>query len=321
MTASIDHWRFFTEFCRYERLAGGPDPHMACVGEMAAGLGRQSAWDWCGVYIACYNVPTAEILYRELPARGLEQEQWIRDNWAGLAFRRERRPVRTPAKLARYMESWEEWASHDRPWMSGLMGPHEAYEAAWRDVLTVWGLGRYVALKALEFLRRYAGAPIELPDIRPAGGWSPRQALALLYPEHEPYLNGDDRAGNLAVANGLAFDAQQRLWDAGVEVDLYNLQVLLCDYKQSAVGQRQYPGRSLDSEMVHARKVHAHFGNTTQLWEVRSRLFPAWALGELNGWDDVRPLGPVLAEHGYTWSDRLYDWNASKDRLDQPVRR
>lgn len=320
-----DHWRFFGEFCKYDRLAGGPDPHMACVGEMS----RSNTWSqkmWrAGCYVGVYNVPTAEIIWQEfdsyLPPG--ELEAWIDRHWDGIAFRRERRAVRSREKLARYLRSYASWVEGEHVWLDGPYSPEEAYEIAWRDVQRVYGMGRYVALKILEFMRRYCGAQIELPDMRPSGGWSPRAALALLYPHSATDLNSsrDDPLLN-GYANHLFEDARRRLsQDHGVPLDRYNMQVLLCDYKQSVVGRRQYPGRSQDSELVYADKVHGHFGGEqTEMWLARANLFPHWALGELQGWDDVRgELGHVLAEHHYTWSDSKFDWHASAADLANPV--
>jgi hypothetical protein len=329
LAVSVDHWKQFAEFCHYEQLAGGPDPHMALVGEMSRGEPLEEIWWRAGCYIACYNAPTAEAIWKHWTAREVRANpegfrRWIRENWAGLGFRRERRAVRTPEKLGRFFISYVGYMpllkTHFHP-EANTLGPYDAYEMAWREVQKVYGLGRYVALKILEFLQRYAQAPIALPDIRARGGWSPRRALALLYPDDAEALEGDDSPGNIALAEERALKVREWIRYLGIPLSMYNLQVLLCDYKQSAVGRRQYPGRSQDSEIVYARKVESHFTDIKlDMWEARKRLFPHWALGELNGWEEVRePLGDVLADHGYTWSDSLYDWHASKDNLAEPV--
>lgn len=320
-----EHWKFFAEFCHYDRLAGGPDPHMACVGEMSKDCSLEEKIWRAGCYIGVYNVPTAEIIWQELSSTSsrLDMIRWVDHNWNGLSFRRERRAVRSKDKLAKYLISYAEWMEDRGTWWDGLMSPEEAYSAAWRDVHKVYGLGRYVALKLLEFYQRYCNAPIELPDMRPSGGWSPREALALLYPFSRVELTSTrddallDGYANHMFEQGRSYLASE----FGVELDRYNMQVLLCDYKQSVIGRRQYPGRSQDSELDHARKVFSWFGDDgTTMWEARKNIFPHWALGELNDWHDVRkPLGHVLADYNYTWSDSLYDWESSMDQLDKPV--
>jgi hypothetical protein len=318
-----EHWKFFAEFCHYDRLAGGPDPHMACIGHMAKDCNEIDRIWYAGCYIGVYNVPTAEVIFNELSWSASPQliTTWVDRHWDGLSFRRERRAVRSRAKLAKYLISYSEWMRKDHAWWDGLMSPTEAYEAAWRDVHKVYGIGRYVALKLLEFFQRYCDAPIELPDMRPSGGWSPREALALLYPEHAMILKSSDPRLDV-IANHKFEEARVYLeLGLGVSLDRYNMQVLLCDYKQSVIGKRQYPGRSQDSELDYAREVHSYFGeDDTTMWETRKAIFPHWALGELNGWEDVRSeLGNVLADYKYTWSDAVYSWRESKDNLAKPV--
>lgn len=318
-----DHFRFFSDFCRYETVVGGPDPHMACVGHMSKDCGlRERVWR-AGCYIGVYNVPTAEVIWQNWPRDRVFEEgdnlgAWISENWKGLGFRRERRAVRSPEKLTRYLLSYSSWIEdwNRRDWVaSAQQYPFGAYEDAWKDVQQVYGLGRYVALKILEFYQRYCDVGVQLPDLRPKGGWSPRAALALLYPRYAEQLNGDDRKMHLELANTLAVQTSVRLKeDHGIRLSRYNLQVLLCDYKQSIIGQRQYPGRSLDSEIVYRRKVEEHFGNETGMWEAREALFPPIALGEKRGWSDVREeLGDVLAVHGYTWTDLRWDYLRTTD--------
>lgn len=322
----MNHWQGMAEFCRYEKLAGGPDPHMAVVGHLSRESSLHERFWRAGCYLAVYNVPTAELLWRNWSAEAVRDapqkfQEWIEDNWARLQFRRERRAVRSRAKLARSLSSYALWMQDLdlRGWFTGDAGdPEEAYEYAWEDVGQVWGMGRYVTLKWCEFVRRYCAAPIELPDLRARGGWSPRAGLALLHPDHAAQLTGDDRFEHLRLADYLAERTRGVLADLyNLELDRYELQVLLCDYKQSAVGRRQYPGRSQDSELVYGLK--AGLGDSG-LWRARAELFPAWALGELSGWREVRePLGNVLADYGYTWSDSVYDWVCSRDDLERPV--
>lgn len=323
-------WEHFADFVRWERAVGGPDPHMALVGK----LSENEEWlerVWrAGCYIGVYNVPVAQALWQELSWKDVVAHSadalrdWLTENWEGIVTRRERRSVRTPAQLGRFLQEYAEWAYelHRRPWLDpGYASPAARYELAWDDCQRVYALGRYVALKLLEFLRRYCEAPLELPDLRARGGWSPRAGLALLFPSHSASLNGDDRLPNLRLADSLADETRLRLdWDYGLPLDRYNLQVLLCDFKQSLVGRRQYPGRSHDSELVYHAKVAGHWGLDRSMFDARLFLFPGVALGELQGWTDVREeLGHVLSEHGYTWSDLLYDYALSRDDLAHPV--
>jgi hypothetical protein len=335
VTNGPDHWAQLAEFCRWETAVGGPDPHMALVGKLSEHESLAERIWRGGCYIGVYNVPVAQALWTAWPwdaVRGFRVSEedltrWLAERWDGIVTRRERRAVRRPEQLARFLCQYAVWAElvPARRWFDGS-GPADArerYEAAWVDCQTVYALGRYVALKILEYLRRYCDAPILLPDLRAAGGWSPRAALALLFPDRAESLTGGDSEHDVSVANATAAEAGLRLrWDFDIDLDTYRLQVLLCDYKQSWAGRRQYPGRSHDSEFVYYDRVAEFWNLDRSMFDARALLFPAVALGELAGWDAVRDdLGHVLVDHGYTWSDLRFDYLASRDDLAHPVER
>jgi hypothetical protein len=321
--ADPKQWDFFAEFIKWEKAVGGPDPHMALVGAMVED--RQwidRAWAG-GCYVGVYNAPTAEVLWTQWPhvrvmAEPEALEPWISQHWNGLAFRRERRAARSSLKLAQFMISYANWITDamDQEWWDG------GYDAAWRAGDQVYSVGRYIKLKMLEYLRRYCAAPFQLQDLRAKGGWSPRTALCLLYPDHAPALLGDDRKEHLVVAERLTRETGQRLReDYSLSIDSYELQVLLCDYKQSYSGKRQFPGRSQDSELAYYRKISPYWNHETKIFETRARIFPHVALGEIQGWSGVREeLGHFLRVNRKTWSDFLYDYTATTD-LRNPVPR
>ncbi len=284
----LQHWARFREFVALETAVGGPDPHMRTAGQLVITRElRDRVW-MAGCYVGVYNVPGAQLLFANWTAESAieagepELAAWLREHWTAIPFRRERRAVRTPAKLARYLVSYAVWAA-DWPRYPEEISAEERYELAWRDVdAAVYGLGRYGLLKLLEFLRRYAGLNAELVGIRARGGWSPQEGLALLFPE-VPYLKV-----RWQVAEDYAALVQLRLAEDGIELDWYRLQVFLCDYKQAWAG-RQYPGRSLDSEIGYALHVERETGlRLNRFWDVRSALFPEAALGELHGWTGPR---------------------------------
>lgn len=325
-----DYRRLYADFVRYERAAGGPDPHMTLAGALSEGEAPQErAWRLM-CYLAAYNVPTGVVLWTEWPwRRVLEEtialEPWIREHWAGLAFRRERRAVRTSTKLAAHLVSCAQFV--ERGVWFGWSG---VYDEAWKDALAVYGTGRYIGIKLLEGLRRFAGAPVVLSDLRARGGSSPREALALLYPTHADALLGDDRREHLDRADMCGAWAREELAEQrGLSVTWYELQSTLCEWKQSVIGRSQYPGRAQDSELAHYGRVAGAWngrlaGPLIEILHARARLFPEWALGERNGWDGRRDeLGPLLDTYGYTWSDSLYDYQATLQSGDwaNPVRR
>jgi hypothetical protein len=323
-----DLWRYFAEFVTYEKAVGGPDPHMAVVVHLARNESfMERAWRG-GAYVGAYNVPGAEMIWRAWPWPTIaavdrqEVVDWCQGQWP-IPTRRERRSVRTPEQMGRFLWEYGQWvaAIEKKPWAYAGASGKVRYEAAWDDADQVYTLGRYVKLKLLEYFKRSLDMPLELPDMRPKDGWSPREGLALLYPTYAEALMGDDRAENLALVNQLADIVPGRLEMLGAPMlDRYETQVLLCDFKQAWNG-RQFPGRSLDSELEYW--TAAGSPEDTELWSARSALFPPEALGEVEGrWDGVRKdLTKVLREHEYTWSDLKFDYLASKDDLAHPVAR
>lgn len=324
-TAEFHRYAFIT-FSRYELAAGGPDPHMNVIGYLGDELSEFDR-DWlAGCYVAVYNVPTAELLFQRFtPSDALDRrdevEAWLREHWKGLVIRRERRPVKSPRRLAEFLQGYAHWMYETLPDLRKATD----FETVWNGIDELRYVGRYAALKLLETLRRYNGVTKGcLPDIRPKGGWSPRIELAYLFPEHIDAMLGNDSAYNCDLADELGLQAQQLLKDNGVDVDLFTTEVLLCDTKQ-AWHRRQYPGRSNDSELEHHRKVVSYWGDEfrSRHLDARREVFPHWSLGELRGWDGVRKeLVDVLADNGYTWTDSRYDYHATvKAGFDNPVER
>lgn len=334
----VDHWQNFADFCRLEMAIGGPDPHMKLTAEMCRI--DKCDWDesaWRGLcYLGVYNVPTAEKIWMNWPfARASREPQlflpWFTEHWQGITMRRERKSARSPIKMAKYFETASQWLSAaiakkklGQGWISGSDHPNALgrYELAWEDMQTsIYSMGRYIGFKYLEYGIQYLQFPIELNDIRAKGGWSPRAMLAILWPDEAEMLLGGESPEEISVAEECAKKTKEIvLRDYGVELSFYNLQVLLCDYKQCYVGKRQFPGRSQDSEIMYHKKIAPYWGEKTNMWQARSNIFPEKVLGEKNGWDFVREeLGKVLYNYGYMWSDLTYDYNLSKDCLARPV--
>ena len=326
----IDHWQMFSEFCRYETAVGGPSPHAKMVGEMIRGLPVQEQVWRIGCYGGVYNTGGALALWTNLDRTDVitmgeeELRAWLEDHWKGLPFRRERRAVRTPVKLAKYLRSYamvsRDWPDRDW-WVGAATVPH--YEAGWKDVQKVYGVGRYIAIRMLEMFS-WLGSGTVAYDMRSDDAWSPRRTLALLLPSLSRVLNEDTtRAGN-AAAETIARTTLDRLAaEFDVNLTIYELQVMLCEYRQSIISKRQYPGRSIDSEVRYLIEAEAYWGESIAEpgWQVRKTLFPDVSLGEVHGWDKPREeLGAVAADYGYTWSDLIYDFPASHD-LSKPVRR
>jgi hypothetical protein len=332
-----NHWDKFAEFCKYEKLSGGPDPQIKMVGEMS----KDTSWEervWrAGCYISVYNVPFAEAIWEHWSFRDMNDNHpqlygWLVDNWSKIVTRIERKTVRRPEWMYEYFVSYYTFVKEDL--MDTIrrtreMSPEDRYLYFW-DITNanIRRYGRYVALKLLESYKQFCNIDLEAPDIRPKDGWSPRETLAVLFPQHAVSLNSYESRFDPFV-NETALRVQQKLdFDYGVKVDLFQLQVMLCEYRESYESKKQYPGRSLDSELGYWHKRETLWGEqeySMNMVEARQRIFPQQHLGEVYGWMGTRKdCGHTLADFGYTWSDMLYSYNATQLRnigsLQYPVK-
>jgi hypothetical protein len=204
------------------------------------------------------------------------------------------------------MEKLPELQSNSRD-----MSPQERYILFWDvSIKEIKRYARYVALKLLESYRLYCGFELEAPDIRPKDGWSPMKTVSWLFPEKKDLLLSGDNS-RLDEVNRIVKDLQNKLSDEyNVNIDLFHLQVALCEYRESYEGRRQYPGRSLDSELGYYYKAHDKWDSYQSVFPLaRLRKFPRKHLGEWGGWEGARnELGTVISDFDYTWSDLLYDY-------------
>jgi hypothetical protein len=323
-----DHQRHFAEFLRAIAGAGGATPHLTMIVRASFELDARAA-AWLGfMYAATYNYAAAEALAATLVPEALPEDLpgWLRARWRYIPLRRERKAVRAPERLATCIRGFSVALELER-WQA-----LDSYEVAWDWALnTLPYVGRYIAIRLIEFLRRRYALPLGMPDIRAHGGLYPRQALALLYPGQSDVLLGDNWPTTVHAVEAIANGELVRLHALGLGwVDHYALQALLCEYKQSALGRRQYPGRSLDSELGYWAKAYdpagpfARLREMSRLGTVRAACFPACHLGEQSGWAGVRDeLGPLLNDYGYIWSDAHYDYRATRQAgaWADPVRR
>lgn len=322
--SAVEHREYFAEFCAKIQRVGGATPHLSMVVNACPGVGRlESLWRG-GCYAAVYNFAGAELLWQswrfyQVVDRPGEFHGWVERNWQYIPLRKERKAVNNVMRFTESVISMAEWVIAQE----GAILP-TSYSELWEDFLQVKYMGRYIAIRYLEFLRRTVPYlnEIAMPDIRPADAIYPRQSLALMYPDYREELYGNNSRNNIETTNTVATHLKEYVTEAGVEIDYYTLQSLLCEYKQSVKGRRQYPGRSVDSELKFKTKVSEFGEYNSQFYDIRRAIFPIESLGEIQGWNDARnDLGKVLTDYGYTWSDMDYDYMASKSDLANPVAR
>ena len=328
-------WHFdrFVEFTRCKGQVGEPSPHLAIVGHLSKDMTVECRLWLLGCYAATYCLPTAQVLHEMYPLERVRTEghapleTWLAEHWRGIITRTERRCVRSPRNMAECLVSLARWIDEGYAPLTLLpkkMTP-ENYDIVWKSVEGIKFFGRYIAIRFIEGLRRYCGVPAMLYDIRSVGGWSPKRALSYLYPEATSDLLTDDAAGNV-LTNRLATDLLHRVQEILPTVNEYVLAAMLCEYKSAFENRHQYVGWTIDQEPLLYDKVSGYWGNRMTeaglaLWGARKKLFPPETLGELQGWNGTRwPLTRTLRDHGYVWSDLLYDYKRTDD-VAHPVRR
>ena len=168
---------------------------------------------------------------------------------------------------------------------------HKTYEDLWdSSIASVKFFGRYMALKYLELLRMTARPDIVLEDLRAKHAWSPRIALAWLYPKHKEVLldRGDNSEETIALVERLASHLYRHLRDDyDITLNFFQLQVLLCNYKQTTLG-RFYPGMGLDEELEYMQQTRV-VTSMKPLFDLRREMYRPRDLGEVGGWNGIRP--------------------------------
>lgn len=318
-----EHFLHFAEFVKGVQLSGGTTPHVSMTVEAMSRLEdpREKLW-FAGCYALTYNWPAAERIFLEWRPDDFNEIDfllWTEEHWVGIPLRKERKAVfRKPffaASLASYLRFMDTFS-----WPAGYFEAAQEFEAGCKY------MGRYISIRWLEVVRRAFDTDWVMPDIHSDGGQHPRKALALIYPRDAAALLGGNTRAELQVSDRAADTCLLELGlQYGIQTDYYTIQSLLCEYKQSILGRKHYPGKSIDTEMDYFRKVYAYWGpereQQSSFYSVRTACFPQWALGEVAGWTGVRKeLGTVLADHGRTWSDYVYDYPATTDFANPALR-
>lgn len=99
----------------------------------------------------------------------------------------------------------------------------------------VWGVGRQTAFEWAEFLFKVSGVPVVISDAMLWESEGPRRCLERLFRNPNPTESWLDERVN---------ETRAYLADRGVDVSLWDLETLICDFNVMRDG-RYYPGRHL----------------------------------------------------------------------------
>jgi len=323
--ADVEHHRNgFRDWVNLEMDLGGPDPQVSLIVRMI----KDSTWDlaeraWrAACWVSIYTVACGEMLWKELPSTVSDKEirAAVDKVWPLLTIRMERRAIMSAPRLTRFLSSFRDWINDE------LFELDRAdYEAIWNSAREhIHFSGRYSTIKVLEVLRRLEVVSAALPDLRPDGAWSPRLTLSFLRPDKDAVLNGGNSAETLAEVLDIFEDMRTEMnpfIGRPQPLDPFTFEVSLCNYRQSL--KTKYPGRGHDSELACYKKTEPYWkysGHTSAFLITRYMMWDRRCLGELHGWNAVRKeVGETIAQHGYYWSDLVYDYTRTTD-LAHPVR-
>lgn len=306
-----NYWAAWMEFVAAEISAGGPDPQFTLLFEIpnTSISGVETVW-LAGCYGAHHCIPSAWAIWDKFRVNDIVSDDkitvnkstdisrklytWLSENWDYLPVRPEMRGHRIVEQRAKCLTDFAHYAIGGS-WATGN------YNVVWDDsIRKVKHYGRYMAIKYLEMLRRSGiREDIMMHDMRAEGAWSPRITLGYLFPEHAHIIS--DRNNNtpeaIKLAEQCALTAVRKTTANGVPLNFFQLQVLLCEFKEMLAGGF-YPGAGHDEEMDYIKQSSLKFDNTP-IYEARKRVFNEKYLGELNGWHGIR-------KEQYTiWKDKI----------------
>jgi len=306
----MDHWRQFEEFCTAETATGGPDPQIALITHLAKDKSDVEKVWLAGCYGAHHCVPSAYMVWKTFrPEEVIEDysalETWLTEKWQYLPVRPEMRSHRMVEKRADCLYDFANFAL-GRSWAN-----EGTYEQMWyHSQQEVRYYGRYMAIKFLEMMRRSVAPWLQMPDMRAKDAWSPRIALSLLFPDHPILANRELKSRDIdTLVDECAERAILRLKGSGITVDFFQIQVMLCEYREMLVGG-YYAGASHDEELDYMRLARGGGVNFQEVLDARQAIFPKWALGEINGWEGLRkPCFEVFKRDHVIWSDKNMRWH------------
>jgi hypothetical protein len=291
------NWDLFAEFARQEIAAHGPDPQLPLIEELVRSSGRASPQEFlwaAGCYCAQHSVTSTYLVWKYwrpeevyFDSVGGEFEAWLVRNWKYLPIHRHMKHHKMPEKRAECLHDFARYALEWSPART-----NRPYDLVWKDAIdSVKFFGRYMAIKYLEMIGRWVEPSLQLQDVRSKGGWSPREALAILFPDR-PILGerGNESKSALAEveqsASQLQFDLAVKY---GINLTFFQLQVLLCEFKEALHG-RFYFGGAHDEELVDLQKATPGFApeDIQEIYDARKRIFKPEYLGEIGGWTGYR---------------------------------
>lgn len=284
-----------------------PSIHYRFAGEWAKkkGFGKDRAIQLCWYLSATYNEITAILIdYLVNEQRLSYKEIWQRYG-ERLDFGSARKHAKYNGRFLSLMKSWTE-LTHNRPceWLKAICtgDAQSNYGIISGAVRNLPNVGRFAAdifLEGLAYLQAEIGLSITEPIII---DWDNGANLTsgifnIFYVdgkaqafEHGERLTKSDK---VFLSNGLAAiqKAIQETYPCQ-DSEIQSFIGKICSFRNLFKGAR-YGGFHHDRQLGVIRAYQAAIPNFDDLWEdtlkLRKEMFPHHLLGELNGWDGIRP--------------------------------
>lgn len=284
----------FSEFGKHMLDSEDIDPIYPVLRQLIADLGlspRQAEW-LVILYLAYYEITSALTAFRNHPQPG-ERTILVDRDTLKLPTGIERRGLRQAHLMADHLEDWlsrfdgvthfsavEDWFANDPHFNAGVLGEY---------LTGVKYNGRWASYKAIEVMQKVLGWPVAHADAGHDGSTGPRKGLTLFFPEVKG--NGPRAIDRLDEQTDVLMRAVRA---HGVEVEVEQVETLLCDFKSLAHG-RYYVGHDTDLMLEGILRPGVTEQTRASLLAAR-RALPAHYLGEECGWQarDKEAMGAYV---------------------------
>ena len=259
----MKNFKMFVKFCAMQLETGDYDAHIPFLMELKKRLRLSKEHSvWLGfLYMAYYTEGSAYVAFSDKQVRDR-----VKLPPSDLPITTQRRNL-YGGRITRHLEEL-----HEIPKLHKWLSVSDSWSSLLDRVGSVYGNGRWANYTTSELISHLGELGIEPDTYEILQSSGPRKGLVALD------LQPTDSAAKL-VADKLAIQ--------GIEIPASVLESLLCDWAGMNKGTF-YAGRNIDRQQGRILQVEEKLGvKLDLLWFIRRKVFPAYSLGELNGWEGI----------------------------------
>lgn len=256
----------------------------------------------CYFFAVTYCAESAIVMFKERTRIATAPESWAKSHKHELVFQSDR-------KYIKYKDSFEKclvfWGNQGKTEAETLSKKSTLHLGAWVQRVSQWPLfGRFSAYLFLETFAWVTGAPVENTDMDWENGATATSGLLHLYGYDEAAQKYDksrklDSRFTQDIMQDMVEPVLQAIREAGGDDNITKVETSLCAYRKFFKGSR-YNGYYLDRMLEEINTMKKLFPEiSSELTQIRCELFPADYLGEIGGWEGIRPqMKKVYKEKG-----------------------